>query len=139
MLTEIARKTILSIGRGLHFKDNLMSDHRLAATYDLNPPKEVHDETEANLVGSRIVTGEPEGMHAPAIDIDFPCYTIPSSTPGHAHLYFDRPLTWTQYKLLLGTLHKIGYIEDGYYRAAIAHGQTYLRLPGVRKEPPAAA
>lgn len=59
---------------------------------------------------------------------------IPSSTPGHHHLYFDTPLTWRQYRWLLERLAVAGVIEVNYYLAAVAHKGTYLRKPGLYKK-----
>lgn len=75
-----------------------------------------------------------DGRHRPALDIDVPCRVVPSSTPGHVHLYFDETaLTWEQYVRLLTALGDAGILEQGYVRASIERGQSVLRLPGVSK------
>lgn len=86
---------------------------------------------EANLITS-IVDGLP-GMHKPVIDVDMPVYVVPSSTPGHCHLYIDRPMTWVQYVHLLEVLAEVGVIEPGYLAASLDRGHTAVRLPWVRK------
>lgn len=130
MLIEIARKTILGIGRTLAFLHDMDELDRVGNYNGGSFPRTAGvTEQEANLVSSEME----DGNHAPALDIDFPCYTLPSSTPGHAHLYFDKPLSWKDYKKLLTTLYEIGYIEEGFYRAAIRTKATYLRLPGILK------
>lgn len=73
-------------------------------------------------------------MHRPILDIDFPIYAIPSSTPGHYHLYIDKPMSKSDYMKLLATLAEVGIIEQGYYNASRMRGYTMVRLPGVKKE-----
>lgn len=71
--------------------------------------------------------------HRPVLDIDIPAALIPSSTPGHSHLYIDKPLTWDQYENLLWALVDCGIIESGYASASVARGYTSARLPWVKK------
>ena len=87
-----------------------------------------------NVVTSMIA----EGMHAVTLDIDYPCAVVPSSTPGHFHLYIDKPLTEYEYDLLLGTLAEIGLIGRGYYEHSRVRGFTVVRMPWVNKTPPVA-
>jgi len=98
----------------------------------LNEPDESHPH---NLVSSL----KTDGTHAPALDIDIPCRYVPSSTPGHGHLYFDTlSLTWEGYQDLLKALVLAGIVEQGYYLASLNRGQTLLRPPHVKKfSPPA--
>lgn len=71
--------------------------------------------------------------HFPVLDIDVPARYVPSSTPGHGHLYIDKLLNWRQYEELLRVLGKVGIIEEGYAGASIARGHTAVRLPWVGK------
>ncbi len=90
-----------------------------------------------NVISSRIVdsfdpaTGE--YMHAPVLDIDFPAALIPSSTPGHFHLYLDKPMTWTQYERILKALALGDVIEQGYREASRARKATFVRDPEIVK------
>ena len=72
-------------------------------------------------------------LHRPVLDIDIPAALIPSSTPGHSHLYIDKPMTRTQYENLLWALVEAGIIEGGYANASSARGYTSVRLPWVKK------
>lgn len=76
------------------------------------------------------------GKHALILDIDHPCELIPSSTPGHFHLYVDVAMDWVTYSKLLIALMDAGVIEEGYAMASLARKGTYLRKPGVLKETP---
>lgn len=84
---------------------------------------------EANLVASL----RSDGRHSPALDIDSPIRAIPSSTPGHHHLYLERPITWRAYRRLLRALRAAGYVENAVYWRSLDRGATFLRLPWVRK------
>lgn len=79
----------------------------------------------------------PPGHHTVAIDVDWPVHAIPSSSPGHYHLWIDcPPMPWWRYRRLLRALKQAGVIEPGYYSAAVARRATHLRLPWVRKARP---
>jgi hypothetical protein len=96
-------------------------------------PREVEDIAEANLISSRLTSG----LHAPVLDIDFHARLIPSSTPGHFHLYLDDlAITWPVYARLLLALADAGVIEHGYAAASIDREQTMVRKPGVSKLTP---
>lgn len=74
-------------------------------------------------------------IHYPCIDLDIPCYLIPSSTPGHSHLYIDHKVSWEDYKKVLYALAEAGIVETGYVEASIARGFTALRPPELGKDP----
>lgn len=73
-------------------------------------------------------------MHRPILDIDFPAELIPSTTEGHFHLYLDKPMTWKQYRKLLGVLAEVGVVEPGYAQASIERGYSSTRLPWIKKD-----
>jgi hypothetical protein len=83
----------------------------------------------SNVYSSRLKNGK----HAPAIDIDVPFEVVESSTPGHGHLKFDVEMTWEQYARLLGVMADVGLVERGYYNASMARGESFLRLPWIKK------
>lgn len=89
-------------------------------------------EEEANLVSSLTANG----LHAPVLDLDYPCRLVPSRTPGHFHLYLDVEITWTRYMLALWGLSAAGLIEGGFFRAAMRRGATFARW---RYTPPRSA
>jgi hypothetical protein len=92
-------------------------------------------EAGANVVGSRVTDFDSRReIHAPALDIDLPCRLVPSSTDGHFHLYIDKLMPWPDYVHLMRVLQDVGILEHGYVDSAIARGQSFLRLPHVRKE-----
>jgi hypothetical protein len=123
---------VIEFYRGLYFSDQLDKEARDYSAEKQNVEPAVAGE--ANLIGS-LVQGLPEdyahrgSLHLPVLDIDFPAHLIPSATPGHYHLYLDRPVLWDDYKNLLAALSRCGIIEHGYYRAAVADGQTFVRIP----------
>ena len=73
-------------------------------------------------------------MHNLVIDVDWPVHAIPSSTPGHFHLYVDKLIPWEKYKALLQALADAGIVEAGYAAASIDQGFTTVRAPWVRKD-----
>lgn len=78
---------------------------------------------DANLLSSEIG----DGLHAPLVDLDFPCRLWPSRTPGHYHLFIDKPMPWWKYRLILWSLKVAGVIEPGYYRASVARRAGFVR------------
>ncbi len=101
--------------------------------YQLNSNKSLtSNEPGGQLVSSFLTNGK----HSPCLDIDFEAELIPSSTPGHYHLYLDGlELTWEKYKNLLTALAEAGVISSGYKRYSLNYGRTLLRRPGLMKYP----
>lgn len=93
-------------------------------------PDEVADIDSAELISSLTSAG----THRPLLDIDFPAVVIPSTTPGHGHLYIDKEMSWKDYQKLLNLFADLGIIEHGYRGASLARGYSALRLPWVKKE-----
>lgn len=77
--------------------------------------------------------GGPGSRHKVLIDIDMPVLAVPSTTPGHYHLYIDKMLTWPQYVRLLEVLGEVGIVEEGYVEASKRRGCTHLRVPWLAK------
>jgi hypothetical protein len=98
-------------------------------------PRKQPDEVE-NIDNANIVTSKVKGtinQHKPVLDIDFPATLIPSSTPGHFHLFLDREMSWFVYEKLLYALADAGILEEGYVGASIQRGYTAVRLPWIKK------
>lgn len=86
----------------------------------------------AQVITSRVA--DKEKVHKLLLDIDIPAQLIPSSTPGHSHLYIDKEMSEEAWSTLLFALSSAGIIEPGYMRASISRGFTALRLPWIKKE-----
>jgi hypothetical protein len=93
------------------------------------------DLDEATVITSE-VAGKP-GTHKIVLDIDLPAQLIPSSTPGHFHLYIDHEVDEGAFWPLLDALVDAGLVEPGYRGASQMRGFTAARLPWVRKGPKA--
>ena len=52
---------------------------------------------ESNSVGS-LYSFE---KHKPVLDLDMDVLVVPSTTPGHHHLYIDQAMSWKDYSLLM--------------------------------------
>lgn len=73
------------------------------------------------------------GVHWPVIDIDLPIRVIPSSTPGHNHLYIDVPMDFATFMALLEALAAAGLVEPGFVEGSRRRGHADLRLPHIKK------
>lgn len=89
----------------------------------------------ANLITSK-VERYPYGIeyHRPVLDIDFEAELIPSSTPGHYHLYLDKMIPKESYFQLLNHLARVGIIQHGFADASIDRGASSARLPWIKKD-----
>lgn len=91
---------------------------------------QVDTEDEANIVSSLTE----DGTHAPVLDLDIPHRYVPSSTPGHGHLYLDVELDWNTYVALLAQLHACGVIGSGFFYWSLRRQATFVRPPHVKKD-----
>lgn len=89
---------------------------------------------EAPLDEAWVVSSDTGMWHRPVLDLDFPARLVPSTTPGHFHLYLDIDLGWDDYQWLLSVMAEVGILEKGYVGAAIERGATHVRLPWVKKK-----
>lgn len=94
---------------------------------------EDRDWKDANLITSKSEDFPWGEYHRPILDIDFEAELVPSSTPGHYHLYLDKLMTWDVYLELLEALAKAGVIQWGFYDGAKLRGATSARLPWIKK------
>lgn len=118
---------------------------RLTGFVDFNRPAESQDEvrygldvdfdkdSEEHNTLTSLTSFEPDEPHLPVIDIDFPIAAVPSSTPGHFHLYIEKPTTFEAFESLLYAMVEAGWVEEGYYRAFQRRNYTVVRKPGVLK------
>lgn len=127
---ELLGKDVLKATRKLLSKRSKDNDHAYDEGFYTKIPDEAADIETAELISSL----SPTGMHRPLLDIDFPAVVIPSTTPGHGHLYIDKELSWKDYKKLLNLFADLGIIEHGYRGASLARGYSALRLPWIKKE-----
>ncbi|AWY04876.1 hypothetical protein PBI_FLOOF_39 [Microbacterium phage Floof] len=99
----------------------------------------VTDPADATVITSVIadqdptLRGTPDELHKIILDIDLPAQLIPSTTPGHFHLYIDKELPWHRLEPLLHALSDAGLVEEGYVGASVARQHTAARLPWVKK------
>lgn len=84
----------------------------------------------AELIGSKI---RGSTRHTVMLDVDHPVVVVPSSTPGHYHVYIDVPVEHRPYERLLQALSEAGVVQSGWVQAALELGESVLRLPWVGK------
>lgn len=95
-----------------------------------NQNNETDDLEKANLISSKV---KGTTKHIPMFDIDFPAALIPSTTPGHFHLYLGKELTEDQMEKLVFTLYDVGIIADGNRNQWTRFKGQFLRLPWIKK------
>jgi hypothetical protein len=87
-----------------------------------------------NTCGLNFLPGKCEGgYHKVVLDLDVPHVVVPSSTPGHSHLYIDVDLKWEKYLKLLAALEDCGIIETGYFGVSMERRATHVRTPWTTK------
>lgn len=91
----------------------------------------VVDLDKANIITSASPVGD---QHYPVLDLDVPAHLIPSSTPGHSHLYIDHPVSQIQLWDICEAMADAGILEQGYFKASRKRGYTAVRLPWIKKE-----
>lgn len=139
-LTTPAGQRFAEFVKGLHTCEVSFSDDSEEIETD-NVAKILRDHTplhESNSIGSRVVsdTGRYIGhyvAHKPVLDLDMDVLVLPSSTPGHHHLYIDHAMPWNEYSLLMNVLAHVGILQDGYVRASHHRSESFLRTPWTRK------
>lgn len=89
------------------------------------------DEGSGNLISSMVAPD----MHRPVLDLDFPHVYVPSTTPGHGHLYINNVvLNDLQHYLLISTLVELGILSRGSKIQLDSHGLSLTRPPHVKKK-----
>lgn len=86
---------------------------------------------DANLISSEMIGTN--SLHYPVLDIDMPCRLVPSSQPGHYHLYIEAPIMWSEYVKLMKVMRDVGILQVGFVESAIARGFSSVRPPWVKK------
>lgn len=84
---------------------------------------------DANLVSS--ITGD--GRHLPIIDLDFEHVYLDSTSPGHAHLFINVPMSRWKWLVLMTALRYTGVIELGFYVWSLRRGGNFVRASHIRK------
>ena len=103
--------------------------------YDHSDSREATTSLDSANVVSSIDSVDTE-RHWPVLDIDVPALLIPSSTPGHSHLYIDVSVPAEAYWRMCDAMAEAGILQPGYVSACRSRGYTSVRLPWVTKEAP---
>lgn len=83
----------------------------------------------AELVCSDSRDERDQGMHMPVIDLDLPCSLVPSGTPGHFHLYIDKPCNFEEYMAILKAMAEAGIVQWGFHDRTRERGFGSVRHP----------
>lgn len=145
VIAKAERETELTKGKAFQWKKLLGRDGAIALskklkkkrgknTYEEGFYTKIPDEAASIETAELISSLTKKGTHRPLLDLDIPVVVIPSSTPGHGHLYIDKEMPWKDYQKLLNCLADLDIIEHGYRGASLARGYSALRLPWIKKE-----
>lgn len=69
----------------------------------------------------------------PPLELTAPAKLLPSSTPGHYHLYVAKELDWKAYRVLLDKAMFADVISGKYYSMSLKAKMTMLLKPGLTK------
>lgn len=85
---------------------------------------------EGNLISSMVAPDQ----HRPVLDLDMPHIYVPSSTPGHGHLYINNVvLNDMAHYVLISTLVELGILGPGSRVQLDTHNMSMTRPPHVKK------
>ena len=112
-------------------------DEDSSVTYSREEREPATSIAEANV--STSIREDADDAHALLLDLDVPAWLVPSSTPGHSHLYVDVKIPTATYFALLDALAAAGVIQHGYANSSKHRGGTALRLPWIKKPENASA
>lgn len=101
--------------------------------FDGAPTVEVTSDSPIELQHNLFSSLCDDGMHRPALDIDLPCELVPSTNPGHFHLYIDKALTLEQYTKVVDVLSEVGILGPMHPGLLRERSMTCLRPPGYVK------
>lgn len=118
---------------GVSFRKALVGYNRVG-DYEVLDDEHFEDDLPGPLVGNLILSKDRDTkQHLPIIDLDYSHRYIPSSTPGHGHLYLNRPISrWRWYALMIGL--RIGrVIEPGNFWWSLRRGENCTRSEPLMK------
>lgn len=68
-------------------------------------------------------------VHFPVFDVDNNLFHIrESASPGHHHVFFDNPVTWSQYKKLLKAMSAAGMVDPRWVKMTLRRKNGVLRI-----------
>lgn len=111
-----------------------LGEAQVVSSHIIGTPKRQDDPSPLESIFSTL--GDFHRRHQIVLDVDHPAWLVPSSTPGHHHLYVEIPdgVPEPDYFEFLDAAAKIGLIEPGYANVSKQRGHTDVRLPWVTKD-----
>lgn len=115
-------------------KDFIIKDEPLMKSLLEYRQKENRIPTKGTTVMPNLVSSiTHDGKQMPILDMDFPHRIVPSSTPGHNHIFIDVKMSKFRWFVLMCALYFAGVIELGFFVWSLRRGGNFVRLPGVVK------
>jgi hypothetical protein len=68
-----------------------------------------------------------------SLELGVPVQILPSSTPGHHHVYIDAEMKWRPYRALCKAMVRVGLLESAFVDLMISHSMSMLLRPGLTK------
>lgn len=130
--TSVPAKRRLARGWSIGYVEKGVSLWRALRHYSPDADYEVLSTYEPVVYPNLVSSLSPDGKtHAPIIDVDFRHTYVPSTTPGHGHLYLDVPISrWRWVVLMLG-LRTGKVIEQGNFWWSLRRGQNFARIDSM--------
>jgi hypothetical protein len=113
-----------------HLAYKIIKWHRAPWRHTFRLGRSIASLNEADVISS---FDPASGLHRVMMDVDVRSWSVPSTTPGHVHLYFEPTVTWRQYRRILRAMSQAGLVERAYYQAACGARAGMLRLPWIKK------
>jgi hypothetical protein len=94
--------------------------------------QQVENVENANLIGSMFVDGRHQ-LHKVFLDLDVEHLYVPSTSPGHGHLYINVDVTQKELLDLVEHLARLGILGSGSLHQVGIRAMNTLRPPGLKK------
>lgn len=118
----------------LEFEDSVKHDRIYGFVKGLDDNETYEAEVTKNSLESNVIISETKrGKHKPLLDLDFSHTYVPSSTPGHGHLYIHEDYDYQSYLNMMRCLRDSNLIQPGVFNSLERNGYNAVRLPWIRK------
>jgi hypothetical protein len=103
----------------------------------LEESERTFDLEQANVISSQWHTdpwnNEDNDIHKVFLDLDCEHWYVPSSTPGHGHLYINVNMRRKDLDWLMGQLYRFGIVSSGWKGQLENRQANTFRLPWIKK------
>ena len=115
-----------------HVASSIVRNQKSPVLRKVEPPDAETSRLVVNEHGERMEVVSVQ-KHAVVMDLDHEAFLIPSSTPGHYHLYVDLGVPEDDWFDFLDAAAKINLVSAGYAEVSRKRGHSDVRLPWISK------